>query len=147
MRINKISGIFVLVAMFVIGLTSCGGYSEKAGEKMIEKYEDGEITKDEMATCIDWVEDAQNEELEMLQEALDKSKNLDEYIGKMNECREIIEYKWKGLGDVVEMLSKAGGYDKKTMGHSNRKRWRELQDKYQARLEMINSEAQNKFND
>ncbi len=147
MRINKISGIFVLVAMFVIGLTSCGGYSEKAGEKMIEKYEDGEITKDDIATCIDWVEDAQNESLESMEDVLEKSGNRRQFDSKMEDAQDIFDKKWDGMEEVVEMLDKAAIDKDNTMGSSDKKRWQKVQDKFHDKVMKFYEKVNKKFND
>ena len=119
MRINKISGIFVLVAMFVIGLTSCGGYSEEA----------------------------ENESLESMEDILEKSGNRRQFDNKMEEAQNIFDKKWDGMEEVVEMLDKAAIDKDNTMGSSDKKRWQKVQDKFHDKVMKFYEKVNKKFND
>lgn len=140
------------VAVMGIGITSCGGYSDKQGEKLSDKYADGDITKDEVAEAIDVYEEYAVFVEEELDNLLDKvGKNDKKFTAGLEELQEKIEGKWGGISYIYDMFyDRTTDYEKKEkeLGKNNVKRMNKLVEKWSKKFgETIYKKVVNKFDE
>lgn len=147
MRLTKILGAMAIALIFSLGLTSCGGFSEKAAEKMVEKYDDGDMKKDDFSKCIDWVEKYYQECEKAFEDVIQDSKNEKKAKKNLEDAEEKIEDKWDGIEDVIEMLNSASYDEDKDMGSSNIKRWDKVKEKHIEKMGKLSDKAEKKFDD
>lgn len=147
MRLTKILGALALAVICSLTLSSCGGYSSKAAEKMVEKFDEGDMKKDDFSKCIDWVEEAYKDQEEMFEECISESKNEKKFEKKIEDAEEKWDDKWEDIDDVIEMLNKAAYEEDKDMGSSNIKRWEKVKEKHFEKLEKLTEKATKKFDD
>ncbi len=147
MRLTKILGAMAIAFIFSLGLTSCGGFSEKAAEKMVEKYDDGDMKKDDFSKCIDWVEKYYQDYEKGIEDAIQDSKNEKKFSKNIEDFEDKFEDKWDGIEDVIEMLNRASYDDDKDMGSSNIKRWEKLTEKHGEKIDKLREKAVKKFDD
>lgn len=136
-----------LAVVFSLGLTSCGGFSEKAAEKMVEKYDDGDMKKDDFTKCIDWVEKYSEEYVKGFEEVIQDSKNEKKFDKNFEDFEEKMDEKWDGIDDVIELLNNASYEEDKDMGSSNIKRWEKLSEKHNEKLVKLNEKKYKKFDE
>lgn len=146
MRLTRIAGVLALIAIFSFGLSSCG-YSEKAAEKMVEKYDDGDMTKDDFSKCIDWMEEAYGNQEDILDELISDSKNLKRFEKNIEDAEEEYEKKWADIDDIENLLDEASYGEDKDMGSSNIKRWEKLKEKHGEKMDKLFEKARKKFDE
>lgn len=128
--IRKIS-LLTLFAVMGILLTGCGGYSERSGEKMMKKFENGDMTKDDYAKCLDVLDEYIQDMDKEIGELIANSSNEKKFIKGLEELDERSEDKWGGVEDLGEIFEDS---DEKEIGSSNMKRLNKLVEKAQKKF-------------
>lgn len=143
---KKILGLMALVAICCLSFTSCSSYSPKAAEKMVDKYDDGDMKKADYETCIKWVEDYWADCEKGYEKAIADSKSekkFEKALDKLDE--ELTDDKWEDIDDIIKMLNEASYDAEDDMGSANAKRWEKLRDKHNDKMEKLWEKAQKKF--
>lgn len=144
MRKMRYWGLLALLALVCVAFSSCG-YSQKSAEKMVERYESGDMTQEDYEKCITWVEQYTDEYVAELEEVLATAKNGKKFSKMAEDVDEKMDDKWADIDDVIEMLNEASYKDEKEMRRSNVKRWKKLNDSFDRRFSRIIEKASKKF--
>ncbi|MCM1319266.1 MAG: hypothetical protein NC217_02660 [Muribaculaceae bacterium] len=152
MKTLKYFMMLAAIALMGISMTSCNGYSSKQGEKLADKYSDGEITKDDVAEAIDVYEEYALYVEEELNKLLDKvGKNDKKFTNGLEDLQEKIENKWGGIADIYDMFTDTSiDYEKKEkeLGKNNIKRMEKFVDKWGKKFgETIAKKVENKYDE
>jgi len=129
MKIVKMLGLVALIAIFGLSLTSCGGYSAKAAEKMKEKYDDGEMKKEDYTKCIEWMEEYIKDWEGLTEKGIKDVKNAKQWEKKKEEIEEQLDKDWEDIDTIDDLLTEACSSDEKGMGSSNQKKFENLVEK------------------
>lgn len=135
-------GLVALIAIFGLTLTSCGGLSEKAAEKMEEKYDDGDMTKKDYEKCIEWVDAFSQDYIKLCEDAMKEAKNEKKWEKKVEEIEEKLDKDWAGIDDIIKILTES---DEDEMGSSNYKKWEKIIEKFSEKQLKIREKLQDKF--
>lgn len=150
MKTLKFIMLAVFSAIMALGMTSCGGYSDKQGEKLSDKYADGDLSKEDVAEAIDVYEEYAVYVEEELNKLLDKvGKNEKKFTTGLDDLKEKIENKWDGVSYIYDMFAdNKTSYEKKEkeLGKNNIKRMQKLIEKWNKKFgETILKKIENKF--
>lgn len=145
MKIAKILGLVAMMAIFGLTLTSCGGYSAKAAEKMQEKFDDGEMKKDDYTKCLEWVEAYIKDWEELTEKGIKEVKNEKQWEKQKEEIEEQLEKDWEDIDTIAEILAKAYADDDKDMGSSNMNKFEKLMEKASDKQDKVREQLAKKL--
>lgn len=138
MKIAKMLGLVALMALVCVAFTSCGGYSAKDAEKMVQKYDDGKMKEGDYKKCINWYEDATNDAIKELGKVLEDSRSYDQFEKKAEKAGEELDKKYPNFDEIEKILNKSS---KKEMGFENYNRYEKIKEKNQEKLKEITEKA------
>ncbi|MCM1006063.1 MAG: hypothetical protein NC402_07190 [Prevotella sp.] len=145
MKAIKSLSLALLMIFFCCGLTSCAGFSDKDGQKIMDKFDEGDMTKEDYTKCMDKVEEYCVYLEEELNQIIADNKNKKKFKKALDDLEEEIDEKWGGIEDVVEVMNKA---EEKEMGSSNSKKWEKFSEKWSKKFgETIYKKVDKKFED
>lgn len=145
MKTLKLGALMLFMGILAIAFTSCGGYSPKAAEKMVEKCDDDKMKKGDWEQCIEWIEEAYTDQLDAIEECIKQSKDSDQFEEKTDKAQEKFEKKWEDIEDIESMLDNYTNQE--DMGKANRKKYEKVKENFQKRLNKLQEKAMKKFDE
>ena len=142
MKIAKMFGHLALIAIFGLSLTSCGGYSERAAEKMEEKFDDGDMTKKDYEKCIEWAEAYFQDYNKLCEDAVKEAKNEKKWNKLVEEIEDKLDKDWEDFDTILKILMQS---DEDEMGSANYKKWEKALEKAMEKNAKIQEKLSEKF--
>ncbi|MCM1006066.1 MAG: hypothetical protein NC402_07205 [Prevotella sp.] len=117
-------------------------YSDRAGEKMYNKYQDGTLTESDYTTMIDWMQEAFRDANERAAEAVRESSSESEFKRDMRNIESDLERDWPNFNEIAKILNKSSESE---MGSSNYRRFNRIKDNFEDRSRELQEKAERKF--